>query len=92
MDVFGAYWIEVSLDDTGLGNFNYCLVKPQAFNLSYGKTYFNLINGRECVLGKGESVGWSGRYRFKGPYRVEEPVKVHSGGIGTTNARFISTQ
>ena len=60
------------------------------------KSYFESQNarayGRECVLGKGESVGWSGRYRFKGPYRVEEPVKVHSGGIGTTNARFISTQ
>lgn len=60
--------------------------------MSSVNTYFNLINGRECVLGKGESVECSGRYSFKGPYRVDAPVKVHSGGIGTTNARFISTQ
>lgn len=85
MDVFGKYWIEVALEDTGLGDFSYCIGKPQAFNLSYGKTYFNLINGRECVLGKGESVGWSGRYSFKGQYRVDAPVKVESGGNRVEN-------
>jgi len=82
MDVFGAYWIEVSLDDAGLGDFTYCIQKPRAFNLSYGKTYFNLINGQECVLAKGDSVAWSGSYRFIGTYRMkEEDVKVEAAII-----------
>lgn len=49
----------------GLGNFDY-LKKGQsyAFTASYGKSYFNLVNGKEMDLKSGESCSWSGGYVF----------------------------
>ena len=79
MDVFDRYWVAVNLEPTGLGDFSYCVDKPHAFNLSYGKTYFNLINNAECPVSKGSSVEWSGSYVFKGPVNdvsaVQDAVK-----------------
>ena len=35
---------------------------PKAFSASYGKSYFNLVNGKELLLKKGEEVFWKGTY------------------------------
>ncbi len=34
----------------------------KAFSASYGKSYFNLINGKNLLLKKGEEVFWEGTY------------------------------
>lgn len=36
--------------------------KPKAFSSSYGKSYFNLVNGKDLPLKKGEQVFWKGSY------------------------------
>ncbi|HNW51545.1 MAG TPA: hypothetical protein PKH79_10715 [Prolixibacteraceae bacterium] len=36
--------------------------KPKAFSASYGKSYFNLVNGKDLPLKKGEQVFWKGSY------------------------------
>ncbi|KAB2815341.1 MAG: hypothetical protein F9K10_04865 [Paludibacter sp.] len=47
----------------GLGTAEYLAPGlPRAFSASYGKSYFNLVNGRELVLEKGEKVFWEGAY------------------------------
>lgn len=38
--------------------------KPLAFKASYGKSYFNLINGKNLALKKGQSVEFRGSYAF----------------------------
>ena len=35
---------------------------PKAFSSSYRKSYFNLINGKDLPLRKGEEVYWKGSY------------------------------
>ncbi|HBL73677.1 MAG: hypothetical protein A2W90_14325 [Bacteroidetes bacterium GWF2_42_66] len=47
----------------GLGTFT-CLGDglPKAFSASYRKSYFNLVNGKELVMKKGEQVFWKGSY------------------------------
>ncbi|MCT4688600.1 hypothetical protein [Vallitalea sp.] len=35
---------------------------PYAFTLSYGKSYFNIVNGKELFIKKGETAGWKGKY------------------------------
>jgi hypothetical protein len=47
----------------GLGTAEYLAPElPRAFSASYGKSYFNLVNGRELILKKGEKVFWKGAY------------------------------
>jgi len=57
----------VTLDTNyGLGNFEYLSHdKPTIFSQDYGKTYFNLVNGKDKILGKGDSIKWRGSYEFK---------------------------
>lgn len=56
-------WID---ETNGLGDFSY-LGEDQssAFTMSYGKSYFNLINGVSCQLSEGETLSWSGGYQIK---------------------------
>jgi hypothetical protein len=56
----------VEMDNSfGLGKREYVEYnKPLAFKESYGKSYFNLINGRNLVLRKGQSVEFRGSYTF----------------------------
>lgn len=35
---------------------------PRAFSANYRKSYFNLVNGQDLVLNKGEQVYWKGSY------------------------------
>lgn len=52
-------------DKSGLGTFeNIPGYMPTVFTESYGKTYFNLINGKGKRLNKNESIMWSGKYEF----------------------------
>ncbi|MCX8130584.1 MAG: hypothetical protein N3I35_10860 [Clostridia bacterium] len=47
----------------GIGNMELVKVDvPCAFTLSYGKSYFNLINGYSKLLKKGEKISWCGGY------------------------------
>ncbi|MDO9039855.1 MAG: hypothetical protein Q7U65_00605, partial [Bacteroidota bacterium] len=36
--------------------------KPKAFSASYGKSYFNLVNGKDLSMKKGDEVFWQGSY------------------------------
>jgi hypothetical protein len=38
--------------------------KPCAFTMDYGKSYFNLVNGKVLPLKKGQTIEWSGGYFF----------------------------
>ena len=60
-----GYYLETQQKSSGLGNFKYKEAQlPTCFSLSYGKTYFNLINGIDLELAKNESFDWSGQYFF----------------------------
>jgi hypothetical protein len=37
---------------------------PSIFMESYGKVYFNLVNGKAKKISKGQSIGWKGSYEF----------------------------
>ena len=37
---------------------------PKAFSASYGKSYFNLVNGKDLHLKKEEKVFWKGTYQW----------------------------
>lgn len=52
--------------EEGLGtSFNNLGVNiPRAFSANYRKSYFNLINGQDLVLNKGEEVYWKGSYHW----------------------------
>lgn len=39
--------------------------KPKAFSASYGKSYFNLVNGKDLPLKKGEQIFWKGSYYWE---------------------------
>lgn len=50
----------------GLGDFsNLSHDKPTIFTQEYGKTYFNLVNGMDKIIEKGDSIKWRGSYEFK---------------------------
>ncbi|WP_430973176.1 hypothetical protein [Sunxiuqinia rutila] len=63
----GEYELELILNtEKGLGTFDYLADGvPWAFSADYGKSYFNLVNGKKLILKKGESVFWEGTYVFK---------------------------
>ncbi|GKX30442.1 hypothetical protein SH1V18_29220 [Vallitalea longa] len=63
----GAHVLIASINkDVGLGKGDYLGDSiPYAFTLSYGKTYFDLVRGKELHLKKGETAKWKGRYIFK---------------------------
>lgn len=63
----GKYELELILNtEKGLGTFDYLADGlPRAFSADYGKSYFNLVNGKKLILKKGESVFWEGTYVFK---------------------------
>lgn len=49
--------------EEGIGTSNYLADGlPKAFSASYRKSYFNLVNGKELVLKKGEQAFWKGTY------------------------------
>lgn len=49
--------------EEGIGTSNYLGAGlPKAFSASYRKSYFNLVNGKELVMKKGEKVFWKGTY------------------------------
>lgn len=60
------HMLQVILDNSyGLGKAEYVSKdKPYAFTLEYGKSYFNLVNGIELNMKKGEKVSWKGTYVF----------------------------
>ncbi len=62
----GIFKLCVTIDaGFGLGKFeNLDKDKPTAFTESYGKTYFNLVNGINKKLDKGEKIKWRGSYEF----------------------------
>lgn len=50
----------------GLGTFAYLNDGlPRAFSANYRKSYFNLVNGKELKMKKGEQVYWKGSYLFQ---------------------------
>ncbi|GMQ60199.1 hypothetical protein AN1V17_45990 [Vallitalea sediminicola] len=53
-------------NEYGLGKGDYVDEScPYAFTLSYGKSYFNLVNSKDLYMKKGDEVGWKGRYTFR---------------------------
>ena len=49
--------------EEGLGSMGKLRVgTPKAFSASYRKSYFNLVNGQDLTLKKGEEVFWKGSY------------------------------
>ena len=62
----GAYKLKAKMDrEYGLGKFEYLSPeRPSVFAESYGKVYFNLINGNSMKVLKGKSLGWKGHYEF----------------------------
>jgi len=62
-----TYKMVVTLDTSfGLGNFEYLSDdKPTIFTRDYCKTYFNLVNGIDKIIEKGDSIKWRGSYEFK---------------------------
>ncbi|NLL05516.1 MAG: hypothetical protein GX270_06970 [Clostridiaceae bacterium] len=62
----GVSSMVVSLDTGfGLGNFeNLSDDLPTIFTQNYGKTYFNLVNGIDKIIEKGDSIKWRGSYEF----------------------------
>ncbi|MDP4181517.1 MAG: hypothetical protein Q8942_10530 [Bacillota bacterium] len=61
-----AYKLRAKIDKTyGLGNFESLSPDlPSIFLQSYGKAYFNLVNGKDKKILKGNSFGWRGTYEF----------------------------
>lgn len=62
-----SYKIVASIETGyGLGNFeNLQNDKPTIFTEEYGKTYFNMVNGIDKIINKGDSIKWKGSYEFK---------------------------
>lgn len=62
----GAYKLKAKIDrEYGLGKLEFLSPQlPSAFAESYGKVYFNLINGKPVEVLKGKSLGWRGSYEF----------------------------
>ena len=49
----------------GIGNMEYVSDNlPCAFTIKYGKSYFNLINGKEKSMRSGDKILWKGGYIF----------------------------
>lgn len=63
----GNHLLEMFLNHSeGLGDLEHIAEnEPQCFTREYGKTYFNLINGKNLVLKLGEKYNWEGSYVFK---------------------------
>lgn len=61
------YKLVVSLETGfGLGDFENLLdSNPTIFTQEYGKTYFNLVNGIDKKVEKGDSITWKGSYEFR---------------------------
>lgn len=61
-----TFKLQVGINSTiGIGNYEYLSSqKPTCFTLDYGKTYFNLVNGKRLLLQKNEIFVWEGYYNF----------------------------
>jgi len=61
------HFTKLTIDTSvGLGSFEHLGENlPKAFSASYGKSYFNLVNGKDLLLNKGDSVCWQGTYEFQ---------------------------
>lgn len=61
----GSRSMDAIMLGSNLGTFEYKSESlDSAFSEDYGKSYFNLINGKLLKLGKGEHVLWKGLYRI----------------------------
>lgn len=58
--------LEMFLDNSvGLGNFEYITdTVPMAFSTNYKKVYYNLVNGKNLVLKKGEYINFYGGWNI----------------------------
>jgi hypothetical protein len=57
--------LEVGILDKGLGTFSYLgEAEPTCFTADYGKSYYNLINGKTMVLDANDDFYWEGYYKF----------------------------
>ncbi len=55
----------VGMDNEGLGDFMFLNENlPSSFTTDYGKSYFNLVNGKELKLKQDEKFYWKGYYIF----------------------------
>ncbi len=64
-DISGKHHLKLVLGNSGLGDFEHLAEElPKAFSAAYGKSYFNLIHGKDLSLKEGESVFWEGTYYF----------------------------
>lgn len=65
-DVQNMHRLILILNTTeGLGATNYLGAGvPRAFSANYRKSYFNLVNGQDLLLNKGEVVFWKGSYQW----------------------------
>jgi len=62
---FNGYYLRVTLNEGGLGNYQYKEEDlAKCFSLEYGKTYFNLVNGKDLDLNKGQNFNWTGSCFF----------------------------
>ncbi len=63
----GKHILNASIDrENGIGNSEYLADnKPYIFTESYGKTYFNLINGIDKELLESQEIAWAGCYTLK---------------------------
>ncbi|HEY9061869.1 MAG TPA: hypothetical protein VIO64_15390 [Pseudobacteroides sp.] len=61
-----AYKLRAKIDSSvGLGKLgNLSPELPAIFMESYGKVYFNLVNGKNKKITKGQSTNWKGSYEF----------------------------
>lgn len=56
--------VEIGVCETGLGSFQYNGADHSAFNMQYGKCYFNLIRDMDFPQRKGEITAMKGYYHF----------------------------
>ncbi len=63
----GMYKLTAQINP-GIGLYNFQNIAsnlPSIFTEKYGKTYFNLINGKDLMLKKGDEISWTGSYTFE---------------------------
>lgn len=61
----GTRTLDIIMMGSNLGTFEYKDIElDSAFTEVYGKSYFNLVNGKELHIEKGEHVFWNGLYRI----------------------------
>ncbi|WP_202916143.1 hypothetical protein [Paenibacillus mesophilus] len=74
-----VHTVEAILDrSSGLGRTEWVADSlPIAFSKAYGKSYFNLVHGPSPRFGQGDTLEWTGTYRF---YRTDEQSDTEVSG------------